>query len=336
MRTSRTHLLLALAVAASLVLAGTAVAASPGASAGGAAYSRAEAGGARFGTTARRVDARPGLATLRVLPQTLRFGRMPKVRFKIVQRGTRDVRVRLAVVRVRDGKPVLRMRMGARRTGRMIDVRWPRAARLAPGRYTVRLQATDLVGHRLRGRSEQAETSIIRVQPKPKPKPKPKSEPRPKASPKPHPKPDPTPTVAPRPGGVFPVQGWHTFGGSDSDFGSPRSGHTHQGQDLAAASGTPIVAPTAGTIVAVDLQRGGAGFYVTMTSDDGRDFFFAHMLAGSTTVVLGQRVAAGQRIGAVGSTGASSGPHLHFEIWEGGWQRGRPVDPLAQLKAWAR
>lgn len=319
-------------MAASLALPGAAAAAGPGASGGGAAYSKAEAGGARFGTTARRVDARPGLALLRVRPQTLRVGRMPDVRFEIVQRGTREVRVRLAVVRVRDGRPVLRMRLGTRRTGRPVAVRWPKRARLAPGRYTVRLQATDVVGHTLRARSRQAEKAIIRIRPRPRPKP----EPRPKAAPKPHPRPDPTPAVRPKPGGVFPVRGWYTFGGEDGDFGSPREGHAHQGQDIAAASGTPVVAPTAGTVIAVDFQRGGAGYYVVMTADDGRDFFFAHLLAGSTAVVLGQRVAAGARLGSVGSTGASSGPHLHFEIWEGGWQRGRPVDPLGQLRAWAR
>lgn len=327
---ARTHLA-ALVVAASLVLAGTAATASGSVRpAGGAAYSKAEGGGARYNTAARRVDARPGLALLDVKPQTLRVGGLPEVRFRIRQRGTREVRVRVALVRQRDGKRMVRLGLGTRRTGRTIPVRWPRRTSLPVGRYLVRLHATDVGGHTLRGRSKQAQEPVIRITPKPRPKP------RPKAEPKPAPNPDPTPTVPPRPGGVFPVQGWFTFGGKDSDFGSPRSGHVHQGQDMSAAASTPVVAPTAGTVIAVDFQRGGAGFYVVMTSVDGRDFFFAHLQEGSTAVVLGQHVQAGTRLGLVGSTGASSGPHLHFEIWEGGWQRGRPVDPIAQLRAWAR
>lgn len=333
MRCPRIHpVVLALAAAVSLVLAGTAAAASPGVTGGGASFSKAQGGGARYGTTAQRVDVRPGLAVLDVDPQTLRAGRMPEVRFRIAQRGTSEVRVRLAVVRLRDRKPVLRMGLGMRRTGRTIAVKWPKRARLTPGRYTVLLQATDMVGHTLRGRAKGAKQAVIVVRPKPKPKPKPKHERRPKV----HPNPDPTPTVPPRRAGVFPVRGWFTYGSDGSRFGAGRKGHIHQGQDVAAASGTPIVAPTAGTVTAVSFQRGGAGYYVVMTSVDGRDFFFAHLQAGSIVVSVGQAVSAGMQLGAVGSTGSSSGPHLHFEIWEGGWQRGRPVDPLAQLRAWAQ
>jgi murein DD-endopeptidase MepM/ murein hydrolase activator NlpD len=73
-----------------------------------------------------------------------------------------------------------------------------------------------------------------------------------------------------------------------------------------------------------------------MRSVDGRDFFLCHFQRGSTTVALGQPVAAGQQLGAVGMTGDASGPHLHFEIWEGPWrQGGHPIDPLAQLRVWA-
>jgi murein DD-endopeptidase MepM/ murein hydrolase activator NlpD len=63
-----------------------------------------------------------------------------------------------------------------------------------------------------------------------------------------------------------------------------------------------------------------------------------HLQAGSIAVTKGAAVAAGQRVGAVGSTGASSGPHLHFEIWIGGWWASKastPIDPYAELLAWA-
>ena len=54
-------------------------------------------------------------------------------------------------------------------------------------------------------------------------------------------------------------------------------------------------------------------------------------------MTVGQAVAAGQQLCRVGQTGDATGPHLHFEIWIGGWRRDKasvPVDPLAQLQAW--
>jgi murein DD-endopeptidase MepM/ murein hydrolase activator NlpD len=60
-----------------------------------------------------------------------------------------------------------------------------------------------------------------------------------------------------------------------------------------------------------------------------------HMQTGSVAVRQGQRVRIGQLIGRVGSTGHSTGPHLHFEIWVGGWfGRGHPIDPLPLLRRW--
>jgi murein DD-endopeptidase MepM/ murein hydrolase activator NlpD len=144
-------------------------------------------------------------------------------------------------------------------------------------------------------------------------------------------------TVA-APSGVFPVQGPYDFGGPDARFGAPRDGHTHQGQDIAAAEGTPVVSPEAGVVRWVAYQANGAGHYVVIHSDAGPDFVFMHLQDGSTLVGAGQRVAAGQRIAAVGNTGESEGPHLHFELWPGGWYSSpasQPVDPLPQLQAWA-
>ncbi|MEA2295325.1 MAG: hypothetical protein QOE86_2964 [Solirubrobacteraceae bacterium] len=138
--------------------------------------------------------------------------------------------------------------------------------------------------------------------------------------------------------GVFPVQGPYSFGGPDSRFGAPRAGHTHQGQDIAAAEGTPVVSPRAGTVHRVAYQAAGAGHYVVVHADDARDYVFMHLQEGSTAVVADQAVAAGQRLGAVGNTGESDGPHLHFEIWPDGWwasDASQPIDPLPQLQAWA-
>jgi murein DD-endopeptidase MepM/ murein hydrolase activator NlpD len=138
--------------------------------------------------------------------------------------------------------------------------------------------------------------------------------------------------------GVFPVQGPYSFGGADSRFGAVREGHVHQGQDIAAAAGTPIVAPLAGTISWRAYQPNGAGHYVVMHGADARDYVFMHMQSGSVLVVKDQAVAAGQRIGAVGSSGHADGPHLHFEIWVDGWwatKASHPIDPLPDLLAWA-
>jgi len=168
---------------------------------------------------------------------------------------------------------------------------------------------------------------VVRARPRPRPE-----------SPRPEPQAQPTHVapVTPIGGGVFPVAGPHTFGADDARFGAGRRGHTHQGQDIIAATGTPIVAPLTGTVRYVDNQPSGAGLYVVLDADDGRTLFFAHMVTGSIVVTEGARVTAGQTLGQVGQTGSASGPHLHFEIWEGGWRDrgGRPVDPLPQLLAW--
>ena len=136
---------------------------------------------------------------------------------------------------------------------------------------------------------------------------------------------------------VFPVRGWHSFGSSGSRFGAPRSGHTHQGQDVTAAEGTPLASVHSGTVRFVDYQSA-AGFYVVIHDSGGRyEFAYMHLQRGSVRVHAGQHVHAGQRIGRVGHTGDATGPHLHFEAWVGPWQTGgHPVDPLKLLKRWDR
>jgi murein DD-endopeptidase MepM/ murein hydrolase activator NlpD len=211
------------------------------------------------------------------------------------------------------------------RIGHEIAVRWPRRAKLGPGRYVVSLHATDPTGRTLARTDRRPGQTVVTILPKPVPKP---------VAPEPPPVTPVTP-VTPTTAGVFPVQGAYTFGGDDARFGAGRKGHIHQGQDVTAALGTPVVSPTAGTVTAVDFQKSAAGYYVVVHSVDGRDFFFCHFQKGTTAVTIGQPVTAGQLLGAVGMTGDASGPHLHFEIWEGGWQAGHPIDPLAQLKLWA-
>lgn len=136
----------------------------------------------------------------------------------------------------------------------------------------------------------------------------------------------------------FPVAGPHSYGGPGARFGAPRSGHTHQGQDVLASEGTPLVAPLRGYIKYIGNQPGGAGNYVVMhASGTSYDLVFMHLQDGSTRVHVGQSVKPGKRLGSVGHTGDASGPHLHFEVWVGPWQTGgHPIDPLPLLRKWDR
>lgn len=135
----------------------------------------------------------------------------------------------------------------------------------------------------------------------------------------------------------FPVSGAYSYGGADARFGAKRGGHVHQGQDILAGTGTPVVAPRGGTISWRANQPSGAGFYVVLDSlEEPLNYVFMHLMRGSILVRVGDRVRTGQQLGSVGSTGQSSTPHLHFEVWQGPWYAGgRPIDPLPLLKSWA-
>ena len=164
--------------------------------------------------------------------------------------------------------------------------------------------------------------------------------PAPKPKPKPHksgdgskPKKKKSSSSKPR----FPIAGPHSYGGSSARFGAPRSGHTHQGQDVLAAERTPLVAPVKGYIKYVAYQAGGAGNYVVMhASGTNYDLVFMH-LKHRATVSVGQSVKPGTKLGVVGHTGDATGPHLHFEVWDGAWYGGgHPIDPLPLLRSWDR
>jgi murein DD-endopeptidase MepM/ murein hydrolase activator NlpD len=131
---------------------------------------------------------------------------------------------------------------------------------------------------------------------------------------------------------VFPIAGPHTYG---QGFGVQRSGHTHEGQDVMAACGLPLVASQAGTVKFAGTQSL-AGNYVVLTAVDGSaDYVYMH-LRDPALVKKGDRVVTGQPIGFVGRTGDATACHLHFELWPApGWYTGgAAVDPLPSLKAW--
>jgi murein DD-endopeptidase MepM/ murein hydrolase activator NlpD len=143
-----------------------------------------------------------------------------------------------------------------------------------------------------------------------------------------------TTTTATAPSGsmIFPVSGPHTFG---DGFGAARSGHTHQGQDIMAACGTPLVAVSRAKVKFVSFQRLAGNYVVIRNKKLHQDYMYAH-LATRASVTKGQVLQPGQQLGIVGETGDATACHLHFEVWLGKWYRGgHPVNPLPYLQTYA-
>lgn len=135
---------------------------------------------------------------------------------------------------------------------------------------------------------------------------------------------------APEPelGGGGPVAGWRRA--SAHNFHEANHfGHTHQGTDIAVAIGTQVRASVNGVIrQGTGMFGGKTGFgnVIYMHGDDGADIVLGHL--SGINVKTGQRVVAGQVIGATGNSGHSTGPHLHFEVR----RNGVAVDPEAYIE----
>ena len=134
---------------------------------------------------------------------------------------------------------------------------------------------------------------------------------------------------------LFPIAGRHSYGGGAGRFGARRSGHTHQGQDVMAACGTPLRAARGGVVKAKSFQSAAGNYLVIDGAGTGVDYGYMHLRSPSPWKV-GDRVRTGDPIGMVGETGDATACHLHFEEWSApGWYSGgHPFDPLADLKAW--
>ncbi len=116
-----------------------------------------------------------------------------------------------------------------------------------------------------------------------------------------------------------------------SPFGyrtSPISGKwkLHAGIDLAAPMGTPVTACKSGTVKTVENMNVVYGNYIVLDHGNGKTSTYAHL--SKIDVRAGAKVSGGDKIGEVGTTGMSTGPHLHFEVRE----NGNPIDPLKELK----
>ncbi|WP_433344643.1 M23 family metallopeptidase [Micromonospora sp. CA-111912] len=141
---------------------------------------------------------------------------------------------------------------------------------------------------------------------------------------KPKPKPTPKKTSKPAPAWVIPMAGAQIT----SCYGQ-RWGTLHAGIDFALPSGTPIHAAAAGTVVkAGDV---GDGYGISVFVDHGNGYLTHYAHQSRTAVGVGAKVKAGQVIGYEGSTGDSTGPHLHFEVHQGAmWNQ---IDPAPFLRA---
>lgn len=301
------------------------------------------AGGSEYGATPRAVESsnHPVVSLLSV-PTTITAGHLPHISLRIDEAGVGTVNAQLVVVNLTLQQRAATVNMGWIHTGRILSVNWPRGTSLAAGSYQVGLRAHDHQGQTLLRRAHSSGLASLTVRPATPSAPVPPSTPAvgPTA---------PAPALGgasplagvPSPGQsangtVFPVQGPHSFGNAENRFGAPRSGHIHQGQDVLTAEGTPVVAPMSGVISSTSYQAGAAGYYIVEHTAVGFDFMFAHCQANSTVVGAGQGVSPGQPLCNAGQTGDATAPHLHFEIWVGGWQArgGQPIDPLPYLEAW--
>jgi hypothetical protein len=306
----------ALATAAAGTAVGVALLAAPGASAGaGGAIAPSGSGGSQYGAPLSRVRTpRPVAHTFRVSPSVVTSPTLPQIAVRIDQRGASTVGARIVLLPQTEIGSIVRVDLGQVRTGQRATIAWPAGTELPPGRYLVRLHVRGLNDAVLARSARTSGKTTLTVR-----------------APAPPPPTAPVPDAA---GHVFPVAGPHTYG---DGFGAPRNGYSHQGQDVLAAEGVPVVAPVAGSISFVDDQPSGAGLYVVEKGSDGYDYLFAHCQTGSVAVTPGQPVLAGAPVCAVGHTGDASGPHLHFEMWTGGWRvdaTSAPLDPLPFLRAW--
>lgn len=249
------------------------------------------------------ISARPQLVAFTVSPTVINPGQAPVVDFTVKGRAP-TIRLRLVVSWPGSTNPSRTIELGRR------DANAPQQATLdaladpslPEGQMRIRIAGRDSAGRVLRPGVRLSRDTDLQVR-----------------------------------GHVFPLRGVFSYGTDQNKFGAERPGRTHQGQDLLAAEGTPVVAPRSGTVEYVEYQKGGAGWYVVLDGDnEDYDYAFMHLAEGSIPVVKGEHVDQGQRLGSVGSTGSATAGDLHFEVWQGQWwgKGGTAIDPLPFLQQW--
>ncbi len=131
-------------------------------------------------------------------------------------------------------------------------------------------------------------------------------------------------TVAPVPG----VVGEGNFMWPTSGSLTQRYSWYHRAVDIANRSNPAVIAAQGGTVVSAGWNGGGYGNYVVINHGNGYSTLYGHLLNNSMVVKAGQVVGQGQRLGTMGSTGRSTGTHLHFEVKGPGGN----IDPLSRLR----
>jgi murein DD-endopeptidase MepM/ murein hydrolase activator NlpD len=129
---------------------------------------------------------------------------------------------------------------------------------------------------------------------------------------------------------AFPVLGDYSY---SDDYGAARHQGSHEGNDIMADRGTPVVAVADGVIERMTrVETGLGGIWIWLRDTRGNEYYYAHLVSIAEGLNAGSRVAVGQVIGAVGNTGDARAtlPHLHFEIHPGG---GGAVNPYTDLRA---
>lgn len=134
-------------------------------------------------------------------------------------------------------------------------------------------------------------------------------------------------------GPYHPVRGGFRYGEQAGRYGAGRGGRMHEGQDMFAPAGTPLVAVRDGVVVETGNDGGRGNFIALYAPADRRTYVYLHMVA-PTPHAVGARVRAGERVGGIGCTGSCWGDHLHFEVRAGRTAYGGSEDPLPLVQRW--
>lgn len=131
---------------------------------------------------------------------------------------------------------------------------------------------------------------------------------------------------------IQPAPGRFTSGFGGRDIGA--GAESHLGMDIANVTGTPIVAAASGYVTYAGYMNGYGNVVIMTHSINGRSYATVYGHMSSIGASVGQSVSQGQKVGEIGSTGRSTGPHLHFEIHIGSWNgaRSNAVNPAPYIR----